>query len=259
MKRKLSVLLAALMVFALAGQAAAFFDDLNLIRSIYTTSGAVEVGSDLGGGVNTFSLTNPLNAILGSAVGLSTFDGGLATLVVGYWAHNQSLQDFYATGNYMDGDGLTMSSRKQSGADTTFNATQTLYADSSSNTTLVNPKTTLNSYFNKFDVNGNGIGSMGNNLTADSFEMTISLASLATDGYVDQYLYFFDYNSSQSNKAGVEVAVIRTFLTSDGRTIDKNGNLIATVINPQVVPVPAAVWLLGTGIVALVGIRRRNS
>jgi hypothetical protein len=31
------------------------------------------------------------------------------------------------------------------------------------------------------------------------------------------------------------------------------------VINPAPVPVPAAVWLLGSGLLALVGVRRRNS
>jgi hypothetical protein len=259
MKRKLSVLLAALMVFAVAGQAAAYFDDLNLIRSIYSASGAVEVGSDLGGGVNTFSLASPLNVIRGTAVGLSTFDGGLDTLVVGYWSHNQTGQDFYATGNYMDGDGLTMLGRKQNTADGTYNPVQTFYATSGSATTVASDKTAVDSYYKAFDRSNPGSGQMGTNLKNDSYEMDISLAALLTVGYVDQYLYFFDYNAASGDKGGVEVAVIRTFLTTDGSTIDLNGNKIATAINPNAVPVPAAVWLLGTGIVGLVGIRRRKS
>jgi hypothetical protein len=98
-----------------------------------------------------------------------------------------------------------------------------------------------------------GKGSMGDNLKNDSFEMTVSLADLATVGYVDQYLYYFDYDGAGGDKAGVEVAVIRTLL---------DGNQIMTVINPgsaPAVPVPAAVWLLGTGLVGLVGIRRRKN
>jgi hypothetical protein len=61
--------------------------------------------------------------------------------------------------------------------------------------------------------------------------------------YVDQYLYYFEYPNTES--AGLKVATIRTY---------ENGT---TEINP--VPVPAAVYLLGSGLLALVGIRRKTN
>ncbi|MFH1984376.1 MAG: VPLPA-CTERM sorting domain-containing protein [Pseudomonadota bacterium] len=252
MKRMMSILLAAFLIFAVAGPAAAYFDDLHLIRSIYTNAGTTEIGSDLGADVSTLTLANPLNDFRGDLIALSAFDGG--DLAVGYWAHAQANTDFYATG--LVGGTLTMYGRKQSAADGVMNATQALYAAENATTaTIIKPD--LGSYFNKFEVNGNNLGSMGSILSTPI--MTASLADLATVGYVDQALYFFDYNGSSSAKNGIEVATIRTFLTFDGTTMDLAGDKIATVINPSAVPVPAAVWLLGSGLLGLIGIRRRNA
>jgi hypothetical protein len=57
----------------------------------------------------------------------------------------------------------------------------------------------------------------------------------------------------------VEKGVIRTFLTSDGTTIDLNGYNFATVINPSAVPIPGSVLLLGSALLGLFGIRRKRS
>jgi hypothetical protein len=246
MKRKLCVLFAALLVLSFAGQAAAYFDDLNLIRSIYTAAGTTEIGSDLGSGVNTFTLNNPGNALRGDLTALSAFDGG--QLQVGYWAHDIVNKDFYATGPV--GGTMTMFPAKQATADGTMNPVQTNYAQGNS-TSYTTTKATLGSYYNKFEVNGNNVGSMGSNLDSQpTTGMTASLADLESVGYIDQSLYFFNYDGSRTRVNGVAVATIRTYLTSDGLSI-------GTLINP--VPVPAAVWLLGTGIVGLVGIRRRKN
>lgn len=268
-----------------AGQALAYFEDLHLIRSIYTSTGQKEVGSDLGLGLSTTALTpynvtwpgqpNPAGTSTGvtaltpdyrgDLVSLSDFDAGLPTLRVAYWAHDAANRDFYATGflttgyGGTDGDGLGLLGLKQNTADATYNTTQNFYNTGATATTVVKDRLTLGSYWKTFEKGAEtSVGSMNANLTAQSFEMTLSLAALQTNGYVDQLLYYFDYNGSQSTKQGVEVAVIRTFLTSDGTTIDLNGTKIATVINPSAVPIPAAGWLLGSGLLALIGIRRRN-
>ena len=255
MRKKLAVLTIAsvMFVFGAAGNASAYFEDLNLIRSIYTTTGVVEIGSDLGLNASTLNSNN----VFGSSVALSSFDGALSSLVAGYWAHDMTNRDFYATGFANDTDGLTMLGRKQVSADATYNYVQTLYAGSGLATTIINPKETADSYFKVFDVNGNNIGSMGSNLKNDSYEMTLSLAGLTTMGYVDQVLYFFNYDNISADKSGIEKGIIRTFLTSDGTTVDLNGPMIATVINPNAVPIPGSIMLLGSGLLGLFSIRRK--
>lgn len=269
MKRFLCGIAAAAILAGSSAPAMAYFEDLHLIRSIYATAGTVEVGTDLSFDVSTFELapgfvppTSPLNAQANPDVAVSLFDGALNTLVVAYWAHDMARQDFYATGflttayGGTDTDSLFMLGRKQSTADGTYNPTQNLYSSMGAQTAVLADKTTLGSYYNRFDVNDPGAGSMGANLRNDSYEMDMYLGALLTVGYVDQLLYKFDYNGSGSTVEGVPVAVIRTFLTSDGTTIDLNGDKIATVINP--VPIPGGLLLLGSGLLALVGIRRRR-
>jgi hypothetical protein len=82
----------------------------------------------------------------------------------------------------------------------------------------------------------------------------ISLADLATKGYVDQFLYYFATpNSNAASSTGVKVATIRTKLNTN--------NIITTEINPvsQVTtPIPAAAWLMGSGLLGMIGIRRKN-
>ncbi len=283
MKKFIATIAAGAMIFT-AGQALAFFEDYKLIRSIYTSAGAVEVGSDLGDFSPTTALTPwevtwpgqpypagtstgvriPPALYVGDLIPLSTFDGSLSTLYVAYWGHGMADQDFYATGllttpySGTDNDGMTMLGRKQSTADSIFNDVQRYYSLSSSIATSTVDRNNSASYYKKFDSSVNGSGRMGNNLKNDSFEMTLSLADLLSRGYVDQLLYWFDYNDSNSNVNANPVAVIRTFLTTDGRTIDLAGDKLATVINPSAVPIPAAGWLLGSGLLALIGIRRRN-
>lgn len=269
MKKFIASVAAGALMLVGASQAMAYFEDLHLIRSIYTTTGAVEVGSDLGAGVETFKVapnyvppTTPLNQFRGDVISLSEFDGPLSSLRVAYWSHDEANRDFYATGflttafGGTDLDGLNMLGKKESTGNSTMNGTQRLYGGFGTSKVIVNPKTTIDSYWNAFEKNGTVTGLFASNLAADSAEMTLSLAALQTEGYVDQLLYFFNYNGSGTTVQGVPIAVIRTFLTTDGRTIDLAGNKLATVINP--VPIPAAGWLLGSGLLALIGIRRRN-
>ena len=288
MKKLAVIAAAAMLVFGFVGQAAAFFEDFNLIRSIYTTTGTKEVGSDLGADVRSFAVApydttwpgqpakagkakpgpvpspfNPVELYAGSLIPLSAFDGPLNSLQIGYWAHGAVDRDFWATGwlttayGGTDNDGLTMLGKKQGAADANYDATQSFYAAAAASTGIFNKET--GSYFNKFDASGLNVGSMGNVLDTNSIEMTLSLAALSTVGYVDQLLYWFDYDNSGGSKAGVEVAVIRTFLTSDGATIDLSGDSIATVVNPSAVPIPGSVLLLASGLLGIFGFRRKRA
>ena len=213
---------------------------------------------------NPIDIYPPYNPV-GDLINLTTFDDALNSLVVGYWAHGKPAQNFWATGflttpyGGTDTDGLTMLGRKQSTADATYGAVLGEYAKGGTATTVINPKTNLNSYFVSFDKGNAGSGRMGDNLKNDSYEMTQSLAALESVGYVDQLLYWFDYKATGADKAGVEVAVIRTFLTIDGISIDLSGDKIATVLNPSAVPIPGSVLLLASGLLGIFGFRRKRA
>jgi hypothetical protein len=72
-----------------------------------------------------------------------------------------------------------------------------------------------------------------------------SLAALDTVGYVDQLLYY--YSTPDDASSGSPLYTIRSWA---------NGT---SEINPNVVPIPAAVYLLGSGLLGLIGIRRKMS
>jgi hypothetical protein len=275
MKRKLSVLLAALLIFSAVGQATAAFEELDLVRTIWSdvansSDKFIEVGSDLGGNVSTFTLnppsssTSPVNQARGASVALGTFgvEGNRATqlgaLNVAYWG--VSGDTYWTTGllttDYKppytqygtDTDGLGMSARKRPDV---VKDTRALYAGDSDGVFF---RDDINTFWTNMEKSGDNKGSFNGSYNPDSAgEGTLGLASLDTLGYVDQLLYSITYTGPAAT--GEAVAVVRTYLTADGK--------IATVLNPlggggPVVPVPAAVWLLGTGLIGLVGIRRRK-
>ena len=76
----------------------------------------------------------------------------------------------------------------------------------------------------------------------------MNLAALSTVGFVDQTLYFFD--SPQSALFGVATVTLRTM--ADGSTIINPGSASA-------VPIPPSVLLLGSGLLGMIGIRRKIS
>ncbi len=244
MKRKLLVVLAAFMfLFGVAGQAMAFFEDTELIRVVYQVNGPNEMATDLGFSLNdvTSPLTSTvvLNSNNFSLFGTSQDWGDYR---VAYFARdlNGAIAQMNA---YVSGPltGQTSGAGKGATISNAINSISIKYRNlGEAQSTLA--KTDPASYFKLLD--------LGSAVSAGSFAAFIpgkngevSLAALATVGYVDQFLYFYD--TPNVTAAGVAIAKIRTF--ADGHT------------ELSAVPVPAALYLLGSGLLGLIGIRRRLS
>jgi hypothetical protein len=93
---------------------------------------------------------------------------------------------------------------------------------------------------------GTEIGSWGT--FVQPFNGVASLADLGTTGFVDQYLYYWPSTVSNTVAPGTQVAKIRTY--ADGHT-----DVMNVPVNP--VPIPAALYLFGSGLLGLIGIRRK--
>jgi hypothetical protein len=273
--KKLAVLaVAAMLVFSLAGQAAAYFEDSHLIRTIYDTTSTTEIGSDLGlKALTTYGAYWPPspNDLVGDLVAKSQFSGGLADLRVAYYAKNFATTDVWATGFgsaapatnppgafTTDGDALQMGNRKWSNINGAITLVASYYDDGGTST-YVAAKTFANAYYQKLDLNGVSLGSLAGSLNGTAyFELEVSLIDLITQRYVDQILYFF--NTPDSVTYGLEVATIRTYLDPGVDKIFGNADdKIGTMINPNPVPVPGSVLLLASGLLGLFGFRKKRA
>jgi len=253
MKKKMIALLAGALMMMASSSAFAAYADLNLIRVVYNKSANLEVAADLlsfdgtawktaagtptnqvvGGGNQAFSLTK---------LGATSF----GELNVAYFAKTGTSS---TTANFWMSHDNPTSAKVDSGAKAVMfiSAGNNIYSmhgalDYSAGSTG-HPK----SYWVNMNSNNPvSAGSFRGILNAGLGE--VNLADLATKGYVDQYLYFFE-TPNTLNSAGVKVATIRTMV--DGSSVINPGT-------PSNVPVPPALFLMGSGLLGLVGIRRKK-
>ena len=87
--------------------------------------------------------------------------------------------------------------------------------------------------------------------------LTANLGS--TDGYLQYYQLTSDW--TYTGKSGITLNFLENDIivgfNDNSKHIDHMDLVVA--LRPSPVPVPGAVWLLGSGLLGLVGIRRRNS
>jgi hypothetical protein len=246
MKSKIAIVLAAAAMTLSASSAFAYFGDLELYRVVYEkTTGTVEIATDLGS-ISSLTAYNASTTVAGSFGTVGT----PANLFVSYFAFDKTgtnAKVWIANGAGAPNNNTTgWLSGKSSLAGVQSYYTNTLGGLTAQTVTAT--QTNGNSF--KTKLNGTA-GFLGNILgTTNRAGNELNLAALVngTAGSLTQSLYYFSSVNTTGNTA-VKVANIIT--NSNGSTT------INSTVAPAV-PVPAAIYLMGSGLLGLVGLRRRN-
>lgn len=252
-------LIAAAALFAVAGQASASIangtsGNGELFLSVYDTSTLTSYTRDLGITMNDFiasgnttNLSFAANSLLTSNITLSnsTVRWNVAALdVTGYGKDgfrflsttNASLATVKTTTNSAATGGMA-------GVDNYVKA-----VDASIDNIAVN-----SSYVN---TSANGLAYFDAGFRKD----WLGNAKFDSTALVGQSLGFFYITPSSS--AGLSKVLATQFAGTAGNaawTLGANGDLSYKVAAPAAVPVPAAAWLLGSGLLGLVGVARRKA
>ncbi|RNC69005.1 MAG: PEP-CTERM sorting domain-containing protein [Desulfuromonadales bacterium] len=242
MKKKMIALLAgALMTVAMAGNALAYFENDHLIRVVYDKTAMKEVATDLGS-ISTILSTKGVQVLgagadsyLGGALATSSF----SNLNVAYYAVNVANMDLYLSSK-ADTQSLNGTTGWTAGSSAIAN-TLSRYAGLGGSTVTLGMGD-ASSYWAKLDGTGTKVGKFNTFYSAANGEM--NLAALATGGEVKQNLFFFD--NPKTTVAGVKQNLTIKTLSTGGTEVASN------------VPVPPALFLMGSGLLGLVGIRRKK-
>lgn len=254
MKRILPLLLAVMLAFGLAGQASAAFEDTQLIGVLY----GYEAG---GGAMNQYLLDlGSMDNITGNSIDLSTTDfsmlyGAVVGLDTTFGATPFDPSTYEAMVGVADEASPGLTGSQFTPFTTAYTNAFAGFAGSADSTlTLENFTADPNSYAARFDfildVNDeNGLDPAGSFANWTSPGNTISLAGLAD---APEFLYLFEASGTNPEISGLDnltassIPAVR--ISADG-----------SVVSFTPVPVPAAVWLLGSGLIGLLGIRRKRS
>ena len=254
MKKLLGVIVAGLLLLGFAGQGMAAFSTGDLIRVVYDST--YEYASDLGALSKLETL--PLNTPVGDPfTGLAGTD--YANMTVAYYVVGSA-----ATTNNYDYLGapstaqpLTMDGSSHGTLRSNINLISTLYAGHIApgyTETAEVLKATVHSFWELAEQNGAAKGTYA--FFTSGAES--SLASLASGGDVDFYLYGF--------KGATTLGTVGTLLTAgdpapfDIRTyVNALGVGESEVVEGQVsgVPIPPSMLLFAPGLLGLIGLKRR--
>lgn len=245
MKKKMIALLAgALMTVAMAGNALAYFEQGNLVRVVYDKTLMTEVATDLGSMSSIINAAKNGPLILGAGAADSFLGGSLANssfsnLNVAYYTVNVANKDLWLSSN-ADTQSLSGTTSWTAGSSASAGTLARYNGFGTSTVTL--GMSDASSYWTKLDGVGTKVGKFNTFYLSANGEM--NLAALATGGEVKQNLFFWDNPNTAGNLAGAK----QTFTI---KTLSTGGTEIVT-------PVPPALFLMGSGLLGLVGIRRKK-
>ncbi len=253
MKKLLTVLAAGLLVFGVAGMAKADFNNPgDLIQVVYQTTasgGSWEMATDLGSiasiTANPTAFSDSFNLLtVSSALGGGFTSSSLSSLQVAYfavtstgagqaWISGPSTGTVTSNGAAWNNVKTAMGNVINDYAGNTFPQGVTQFTGDTS------------SYYFQLDKNGLGIGSF------DTFVANgLGEKALVLGGNVLQDIFAFNPANTSATVSGI--FGLTTSLASNGE-ITINGAQITSAT-----PIPPSVLLLGSGLLGLIGIRRRN-
>ena len=243
MKKILLIMTAVLMVFGAVGNAAAYFekDSGHIIMSIYQEDGK-EVGIDLGDG----------DSLVGASAGtmnLGYFEPGTTwdQLNMGIWGQDFSFSEvvqgtgfYYATTTDAD-PGFSLNGI--GGFDASNRSVMGYYRNLQTGNVAVGEISHVLSYDYKFNANSNAPGSYAFTKPPSGAPGETDLAAIATGDSVTMYLHKYALDGELFVYAG-----------NTAITLNADGS-----VTTSAVPVPGAIYLMGTALVAFFGVRRRRS
>jgi len=251
------LLVVAVLMLGVSGQAMAYFTDGDLIRVVYSTRNGTgyEYATDLGS-LSALGLSSTGGAYTGGPQTISTSNFGIlpgqttfSNMYVTYFIADAALNSGNGaawTSGHMTNSGYFL----PNGAASFFTATEVPMALWNSVGTISTQNAQIESTGSSFWVNAESSGAtlatyLGflDNTKQLSEENLTPLNT--TGGTVDQLLYYYGSNLNAGGR-GTAVAEIVT-----------NANGSTTIEGVAATPIPAAVYLFGSGLLGMFGLRRK--